>query len=329
MEKNTSNIQSFFHKIYIDKRFFTFLFFVLVASILWLLNTLGKDYTASVTYPVRFINAPENKEIINELPNKLELKVKGYGYTLTQYKFNIGLQPIIIDINELTKNWDKIDSNHYYILSRSLKNKLQRNLNKDIKLMSIEPDTVHVKLADIITQKVPVHLNMMLDFEEQHMQFGDIIIKPDSVTISGPQTVLDTINQIKTEYIQLTNVHESKNFPAFLKAPGQVDLKTKQVRIHIPVTQYTEKSISVPLQLKNVPDSVELKVFPEEVSVKCKVALDNYEQINKEDFKLFVDYNETKDNINNKLSVYLTDSSEKARAVSFRTRQVEYIIEKE
>ena len=52
---NLQQIQQFKEK-YLNRNIVSYLICVVIASILWFLNTLSKDYLTEITYPVKYTN---------------------------------------------------------------------------------------------------------------------------------------------------------------------------------------------------------------------------------------------------------------------------------
>ncbi len=63
-----------------------------------------------------------------------------------------------------------------------------------VKILNISPDTLFFRLTDIVTKKVPVMPALKMHerfYQKQFTQNGDISISPDSITISGPDNVVN------------------------------------------------------------------------------------------------------------------------------------------
>ena len=108
------DIQSLFHQ-----KVVTFLFFVFLSAIFWFFRALSQEYEDEILYPVRYINIPENKVIMNALPEKLALKVKARGRKILFSKLNLNLIPIKFDVNSFVTKDTKPDS--LFILTNSFK----------------------------------------------------------------------------------------------------------------------------------------------------------------------------------------------------------------
>jgi hypothetical protein len=86
-------------------RIFVFLACLGLASFLWFINALDKQYTDHISVPIRYRNIPKDKELVGKLPTKFDLTVNANGYTLLQHKLSFALVPVYIDVNELTNNY--------------------------------------------------------------------------------------------------------------------------------------------------------------------------------------------------------------------------------
>jgi YbbR domain-containing protein len=321
-------VRVFISKIFIDQRFGTFLIFLAIAGVFWLLNTLGKTYETELSYSVDYIDPPEDKQISNQLPGKLNLKIKGRGFTLLKYKLDIGTKPVPINMSKRIQRNQNNDSLNAFIISSELKPLFVKHFKEDVQLIQISPDTLHVNMTNIITNKVPVHVNINIDYDAQFMKADDFKVNPDSIYVSGPENKLDTIKNIQTQQIQLNNVNKSKQVTANLKSIQDVTFSTQNVTVYIPVERFTEATLSLPVQTINVPDSIDIKTFPTEIKLSLFVSFDDYQKVNPDDFKAYIDYQSIKENIGNYIPVYINDTSDYAKRIKYRPKRVEYIIEK-
>ena len=122
MNKNLTDISDYVKvvKLKNNRRVVVFLVCLIIATSLWFLNALGKEYTSEVSYPVKYINPPANQFLADNTPVKLDLKIYGQGFTLLRFKL-LSFSPIILDIAEITKN-QKSNTGAYKVLSKNLIN---------------------------------------------------------------------------------------------------------------------------------------------------------------------------------------------------------------
>lgn len=317
----------------LDQRFFVFIFFLLLSTIFWFLQALSKNYTTTILYPVRYTDYPANKILVGEenLPTHLNLKVNAYGFTLLQYKLSTSLLPIIFNLNSTPLNMvSNSDSSRYYLLTDLYTSQVAEQLSTEINVLDIEPDSVFFTFSNIIRKKVAVVPKVEIELEKQFMLDGKITSKPDSVLISGANTILDTIKYIETEPLSFSKLNKATYYTTSLREINEITIeKNNKVEIYIPVAEFTEARLQIPVEIENLPDSLILKTFPNRITTNFLVSLKDYDKIKVKDFKAIVDFNDIKGRFSqNKLRVRLKKSSGKVRALNFYPRKVEFIIEK-
>jgi len=324
------NIKNFFSKriFKYDKRLFVFLIFVIIATIFWFLNQLEQEYETNVTLPVRYTNFPEDKILVNDLDKYFDIRVKGFGYKLLEYKISNKFLPFVIDVNSITmRMYSRKDYVKFYALTRNLSDKIEQQLSSELQIITIEPDTLFFDFADRIHKKVPVVSRVKPLPASQYMIKDQILINPDSITISGANPIIDTINQVYTKKVEINDL--TQNFQEFvaIQRYDNVDYSEEKVKISIMIEKFTEGNLKVPLKVKNVPDSLILRTFPDEISVSYFVALSDYDKVLPQFFDAEVDYNNININ-NNKVKVNVTNWPDYIRSLRFYPQAVEYLIER-
>ncbi len=305
-----------------------FLFFLTISAVIWFLNAMGKEYTATLRYPVRFTNYPDNQVLIGELPSNLDLTVSAYGYTLIKHFLGRRLMPITVEVNSYSLNrMPDTETRNYYIPSYLTTNRIAGQLGSDIDILDIKPDTIFFHFTEMVTGRLPVKPVLELQFDQQFMMRGNVIVDPDSVNVSGPAAILDTMQFVPTRLLRKTGINQPVNenvgFPEF----HMLNLSENMVRVNIPVEQFTEASIRIPLEIINLPDTLVLKTFPSEITVSYHVALTDYDRISRQQFKAVIDYNKVPEG-DGRLDVEITNQPSNIRSMRFTPRHVDYIIEK-
>ncbi|MDE5424296.1 hypothetical protein L3073_18960 [Ancylomarina sp. DW003] len=310
-----------------NRKLVIYMFFVGLATIFWFLNALSKEYTTTVNYPVSYSDFPSKKILSNELPSRLRLTVRAYGFDLLRYKLSF-FQSINFPVNEYTNNrLEKSDENIIRFSTNRMTSAVAAQLSSAISVTHISPDTINFQFSSLIEKKLPVHFNSNLKFEPQFRLGGDVMLKPDSIWVIGAQSIVDSIKQIETETLELKKLNEStKKKLNFVKIEG-LKFVEKKVEVELPVEQFTEAQKQVGLKILNLPDSVYMRLFPHQVKVSYLVGLKDYETISEEQFELEIDYGSI-DLENNKVKVNLKNSPLNISNVSFYPEEVVYLIEK-
>jgi hypothetical protein len=311
-----------------DRRFVIFLFFVVLSTIFWFLNRLDEDYETEIVLPIRYSDFPADKILVNELPDQFKLRVKAHGFKLLEYKISNKFLPFPINVNKLTLRFDsRSNDDQLYALTRNLHVDIKRWLDSELEIIVISPDSLYFNFADRRFKKVPVKSKMNIVPATQFMLRGNILFSPDSITISGADPIVDTINQVYTKTKDLLELKENYNHEVKLEKIGNIDFSDKEVDVALNIEKFTEGSQQIKLNIINVPDSLILRTFPNEISVSYFVALSDYDKVLPQLFQAVIDYNEI-EHQESKLSVKILNSPEYINTIRFNPEKVEYIIEK-
>jgi hypothetical protein len=120
-----------------------FAFFLLLSFVFWYLNSLGKDLETDIKYPVRYSNIPDNRTLTNNSPARLNLFLKGPGYSILRLKMSGRNTPVVIDFSKIRyKRVQNSKSNDYYIVASDLIPNFNAQLKSVCKISSIKPDTL-------------------------------------------------------------------------------------------------------------------------------------------------------------------------------------------
>lgn len=282
----------------------------------------------SISYPVRYIRFPENKVLVNDIPDRLELAVNAEGYTLLRYKLQSRIAPIIFDVNSFALSTVLGDPSTVYILTSYAKDRIVKQLSSEIEILDISPDTLFFQFADKVSKKVPVEPSLEISFEKQYMQVGPYLVEPDSVTISGPEMIIDSIEMVATVPVTMSNVNRSFDMELEMQPLNKIEYDPLEVWIQVPIEKFTETSVKVRIEVINMPESLLLRPFPPAVTVSCQVGLSAYETLNEHLFRAVVDYAEVGNMLGNKLQVQIIKMPAYIRSVNFTPKSVEYIVER-
>jgi len=266
--------------------------------------------------------------MVGEVPREVQLEVRSRGYKLLEYKLNNIILPLVIDLNAYPLKLDSRDDNGgLFLLTRDLKYVIEKQLSSEVEVVEINPDTLFFEFASRIRKQVKVASNINIEPAKQFMKTSEIRIDPDSIYISGPSNILDTIKAVKTEEKTFNNLTENFNREIALNETDDVRYSRNSVIIQQQIEEYTEAQVSIPIEPINVPDSLILRPFPEAVNVKCFVTLEDYEKIMPAAFEAVVDYT-TISKESDQLKVVLAESPSFARQIRLTPEFCDYIIEK-
>lgn len=322
------NLLDWLDRVRQDRNVIIFLAFLVISTGFWFLNALRKDYTATLTYPVRFENIPDDMMLPDELKSKILLKVRAGGFVILRYQLSNTFLPLTFDVSEM-KAWSSGDVKGVYTVTKDGHNRIVGQLSQGMELIEIEPDTLFVPLWERGTAKVPVKIETQLTFEKQFLQAGPVLLKPDSVEIYGPRKLIDSLEYIEARPLVFENIADTISTMVNLNFPPQIKSSVKRVAAMIPVEPFTELNVSVPLRINGLPDSLRIKTFPSEIQISFRVGISKYEKIDRNMFRAVVDleqvFNEERPD---RLKVRMERIPEHVESLNFSPIFVEYLLEK-
>ncbi len=310
-----------------NKQVVIFFICLFIATSLWFLNSMEKEYNTSLSYPVKYVNPPDKLFLSNNPPQKLELNVQMHGFTLLRHKLSFSVSPVIIDLRTIIRNAEK-QNNIYKIPSETLINKINQQVSSEISITSISPQEIEFQFDSLKTRLIPVAYNADITFRPQYFLKGNIILKPDSVLLTGPSAVVDTIKILYTEPKTFSELYKNYEKQLQINNPENTKVTPEKVSILIPVEKFTEKELTLPVQTVNLEKGVNLKLFPNKVKITVMAGLSEYEKVTPEDFFATVDYNHVSED-KNRLQVSVKTEKQYLQILKVSPDLVEYLIETE
>lgn len=325
-EQNT--LKKLVHKASSSRKLYVFLFCLLLATFFWLLNALSNHFTTNIDFNLKYANPPENKIVLNELPDNINIKIKGLGFDLLAYKLRLRKPTVTIDLSKF-KGIDSKTISSYSLASTSYSSYIDNQIGDNIEVRDIYPDSIYFVFDQKTEKTLKIIPVTRLSFKKQFKQFGKAIIKPAIVKVSGPSSFIDTMQSVYTDSIVFTDVAETITETIGFNSSyssNKITIKPDRALLHLPVEKFTETSVTVKIDYINVPDSIVMKAIPSETEVTFLLPLSKMASLASAQFSAQVDYFETNDNFNHKLKVNLTEYPDYIQVQNLNPTKVEYIL---
>ena len=318
MTKKNKNIKL---KLVQEKRLNVFVLFLFLSFLISLLVKLSNNYTQTLNFEFSPTGLKSNEVIISEVPKSINVTISGRGFELLKYYIE---KPVIeVDFTQLRKN------NTQYVWSKSEQlDKIINHFDSKIVVKSINPDTVVFPFDSQFIKKVPVMVIVNPTFAVGFDLIDDFRSSPDSITVTGPESMLKIINSVSTKKIELNEINSAVDFPVELNISpslSQLNFSHQSVSVVANVGKFTEGMVNVPVTIVNVPEDLIINFFPKEISVVFYSSLEAYANINEADFIVECDFNLlTADN--NYLNPVLVKQPLDVKTAQLKITQLEFII---
>lgn len=163
---------------------------------------------------------------------------------------------------------------------------------KVVEGIELEKDSVNVNITLLTQKTVPITLKLS-DNSESYVNYT---MSQNTVTIKGKKDIVDSINDIETQPVKLSEISPGTSKDIYLQVPSGITIETKYITIKknseenaVEVYTYTAKDIEIRNNIENI-DKSKIKI-PNSINVSIEY-LQSEGSINKDDIKLYIDLNE-------------------------------------
>lgn len=277
-------------KLQFRKRVLMFSVFLLISVFIWLLNALSKDYTSVIEYPLVYTDFPDDRVFVGDMPEHLDLGIHANGYALLRYKIFKKPVPISFKVSAFNLNRPNQDNFKVYILSRDLRGQITNQLPSELQLQEINPDTLHFEFAKSVSRMIKIMPDFNFEVDKQFTIKDEIRLSPDSIKVTGPNVILDTLNYVLTERKEMGLLAKGFSEKVRLKEIPDLNYDNAKVSCTLELERFTEVQLFIPIEVLNLPEDIVLQTFPSRIKLSCKVGLSKYERMDGNLFRAVVDY---------------------------------------
>ena len=303
------------------KRIRFFSLFIALSILFWIITKLSNSYSSSVTFEIDFVNVPDLIVLDQNQESIIKADITASGFQLLIYHYfkkQLDVSLVDVDFTENLATIETIDQKFY----------LQQQLFQSATLNSISPKQLIFSYGKLKRKKIPVFPPDSFRFKPGYYRSGDLKINPDSVWAYGPDQKLDTLIGAFIEYFSKEDIDIDINEKARLLSLDQIKFETSDVLIQAKVNRFTEKSLDAFIQIKNLPDSLAIKLFPQTLQLTFSVLVDIAEGIKPSDFNFYCDFREIQLTEQNTLNIFLENEPKGVRNIRWKPKKVDYLIRK-
>ncbi len=238
----------------------------LFGTIVWLTVSLREQFQIGIDVPVSVENIPDGFAVRTPVPRSVHVKLRGDGWKLATLLLGSG--------KTLTLSASNTPPHGYMNILSELSDRLA--LRPGIQIVEVVPDTLTIELDRISTKRIPVEADCVLTFGNMFGQVGPLHITPDSVTITGAESVLRPISSWRTVHRTFPDLQAPLDavVPLSESTTYLLSLSPDAVHIRAEVERYAEKVFSgIPVEIRSVPSNREVILVPPRIEVVLRAGL--------------------------------------------------------
>ena len=230
-----------------------------LGAMLWYLVVGADKVDMNLKIPIEILNLPENLVISNLSKNELDVTIRGPRSIINSVrKRNISRS---VDLSKAEAGTTVIKNN-----SESL------NLPRGITVLQLQPSNITLSIDRLIQKQIPI--NAVTEGEvSAGYKLLQITLTPDSLAVSGPESILDSAMALTTYVINLDGLDKSTTLPVHLNLSAEFDdligetTVSADIRVGEKLVNKTIKRI--PINVKDA--TVPVKVEPDTITVVADI----------------------------------------------------------
>ncbi|MDR1407215.1 MAG: YbbR-like domain-containing protein [Tannerella sp.] len=265
-----------------------FLCFALLSAGFWYLESLQEEYEIEIEMPVKYKNVPRDVILSDDHPQNLSVRIRDKGTVLINYMWFNSFSPVEVDMKDAHTTKDATIS----VEKRTVESAISRQLISSTSLLRIEPSAIQVDYTKLMQKDVTVQADVDFQAEPGYHIAGAILVNPAKVHAYAVPTILDTLHIIKTAPVELKHTRKTVTLTVRLEPIPNVRMEPEKVEITIPVEEFTEKRLQIPVRCRNMPDNYNLRVFPSSVEVICNIPMSKYKDLENSDVEIQIPFQE-------------------------------------
>ena len=297
-----------------------YLAFVLLATIIWIINAFSTRRTVTMVIPVTYTHVLDNYLFTSAPDDHVHVTLEDEGIDLFSNRKR--LYELAFDLSgDFTGN-----EGTFVIPMDELRQAITQQLTGDASLVAFEPELLTGSYTKQHEKTVPIVYTGQIKPAAQHQLCGDVKLTPAVAHIYGTKQEIAAIQHVETALTDFEGVQDTFNTRLALIAPANIRIVPDSISMQVVAEQFTEKALQLKIQTPNLnARGQKLHIFPEQVTVTFRVGTTWFTSVNEKDIKVFVD---TPQAGTDHLPVHVESTNPHITHIRVKPEEVEYLIEK-
>lgn len=304
-----------------NPRSLVFLFFLLLSTVFWFLQSLNEVTEHDVEVKVDWSEVPRGKVLTSEVPATLQVTLRDRGFALLNLLYGDHVPTIRVPASAFEAR-----EGHVRLMVADLVKTLRASLPATTTISGHKPDTLDFYYNSGRSRRIAVRPASPI-VPASGFTVVRTAFDPDSITIWAAQSVLDTLRCVTVGMADLNGTAATIDTLLPVTPIRGARIQPADVRVRATTERLVEKRVRADIVGENFPPGVRLRTFPAQVEVYCQVAMSEYRRTNAQQFRVTVDYNHLGDISGNRCRVVLQRTPASARYARLSTNEVEYVLE--
>lgn len=227
-----------------------------LSLVLWFSLTLQESRTVTMELPVQ-MTVPEGEALAALPPSSVSAQVEGSGLDLLRLLFN----PPLVSVEATSGTVD-------------VRDRLTFGQGSDLRVESVTPRRIEVVTEPRIERQVPVRSRVELGLASAHELIGPPELEPDSIRVSGAQSVVEGIAAWPTVTRRIEGVEDTTRRQVALidTLSSLVQREADRVTLVARAGRFSEATREVTVEVTGVPPEQNLVALqPSTIRIRYRV----------------------------------------------------------
>ncbi|MDR1557066.1 MAG: YbbR-like domain-containing protein [Tannerellaceae bacterium] len=297
-----------------------FLFFLLLSFAFWVLQSMQGEYEIQLEIPVTYKDIPQDMAFVRTPPSVITARIRDKGsvllnYTLGQKKASIALHM-----------QDTSAPDTLLLSMKDIEGIIMKQLIPSTNLISFDPQQIEIPYSRLKKKKVPVRFDGLIHTDPGFLLSGEIRITPSVTEVFAADVVLDALTSVQTVYTEIKGNKTLTRKLKLRKTEG-ANFDPGEVSVTIPIEEYTEKTLEIPVVCRGVPQGYTIRMFPSVVKLTCNVPLSLFKDLSEEDFSVEVLLDNPEQNVSGMMPIRLAKKPDWVDRAALSQDSIEFILE--
>ncbi|WP_417908536.1 YbbR-like domain-containing protein [Candidatus Electronema sp. PJ] len=213
----------------------------------------------TLTVPIEFLNLPKHLVIYNQYQKEVNVTLSGPRSIMQEMRSRTLSLPV--DLAEAKPDTVVLKTDNLVL-----------PLPGGVSVVRMQPASITLSIDKLVEKQIPIMTETQGKVPHGYA-LQEIVLSPDNILVSGPQTLLERQQVLKTHLINLEGMMESSTIPVHLALSPELANLIGETSVAAKITvkeKIVEKIIhGIPISIRDTAGPVELK--PDVISVFASI----------------------------------------------------------
>ncbi len=207
-KESNYNLKKFYNNNLFFKDYGKKIIALIIAIMLWFATNLEFDIEKKLYIPVKYTNLPQGLIITNNLPDEININIKGPRYEI--FSFDNSSSVISYDLSDFKTGVSNIQFQPENM-----------NLPRKIKVTSVSPSEISIEIDRLSTKNIAV-IPLLGRPDKGYLVEGEPKFSPTRVKIKGPRNLIRKYKTVYTSLISLKGEKTNFSIEAPIELPNNL-----------------------------------------------------------------------------------------------------------